>query len=140
MSIKDTIKFTFDNDRDIFKYFDPNYPDIKTYDEIADNIYEKIKSHEKIFNTKFIDLRYGYIFYSLEPNLLISFGVNVNYRMPYIMEDFWNEIKKNLGSKFDCYLWAKNKRAIDWLKRNGMKEDKKSDYFLNDYKIIKLCL
>lgn len=139
MGIKEVIRFAFDNDEEIFKYFDPNFPNVKNLDDLVENIYEKIVSHEHIFETKFVNLKYGYFFYVVSPRLLISFGVNVNYRMPYLLDNFWSEIKKELGNNFSCFLWDKNKRAIKWLQKNGMKIDNKNQYQLNNHKIIKLC-
>jgi hypothetical protein len=53
------------------------------------------------------------------PGLLYSFGINVEYRTPEILQLWFAEIKNILGS-FDCMLHSKNDRAINHLIKQGM--------------------
>lgn len=53
------------------------------------------------------------------PGLLYSFGINIEYRTPKILKNWYIEIQKLLGS-FECILHGKNNRAIRHLIKQGM--------------------
>jgi hypothetical protein len=134
--MKEAIRNAFEGDDDIFKFFDPNY-DLKNIDEVVDNVYKKILEHQYLFDTEFITLKNGYFFIVKQPKLLVSFGINKNNRNKEELNKFWDKIKDKLGNNFDCFLWSKNKRAINWLVKMGMKIEK--EVLLDNHKIIKLC-
>lgn len=135
--MRDVIRNVFENDEDIFKFFDPS-AEVKNVDEIVENIYDKIKSYDGIFETKFIQVVNGYFFYIVEPKLLISFGLNKEYRNDYEFKIFWHEIIEEIGNKFECFLFSKNIRAIKWVQKMGMKI--KNETELDNNKITILCL
>jgi len=53
---------------------------------------------------------------------LYSFGLHPDKRTKENLIRFWNAITQGKDG-FTCYLYSNNTRAIDWLKRCGMKED-----------------
>lgn len=115
------IQNAFVGDEEIFKYYDPSRS-VSSIDEIVEDINQKLEEYKWIFDTEFVPLEHGYIFYTKNPRLLVSFGMNIDHRIKDEMSCFWNTITQHLGESFDCYLWAVNTRAIGWLKRMGMKE------------------
>jgi len=62
----------------------------------------------------------GYIFTC--DDLLVSFGINKAYRTKINLDKFFNEIISKFDKEFSSYMWNRNTRAIEWLKRNGMIE------------------
>lgn len=116
------IRKAFEGDDDILKYADPS----ETYDDIealCKRIEEKLVEHSKTYPCKFITVErdnevVGYFFYRVSPVTLISFGINKNYRKD---NNFFAEIKRELGRDFDCYVFSRNERALKWLYKNGMK-------------------
>jgi len=63
----------------------------------------------------------GYFVASKTYSFLFSFGINIEYRKPDVLEHWFSYVSCLLGEQFTCALWAKNLRAIEFLKRNGMK-------------------
>ena len=79
---------------------------------------EKLSYYKVMYQTRVI----GYVI--VFQGFLYSFGINIKYRKPTILCDFWKKIKSILGEKFVSILYENNSRAIDWLKKCGMKEVK----------------
>lgn len=135
--MKEAIRKAFEGDDDIFKFFDPNF-DLKSIDEIVDNIYEKIAEYKDNLDSEFVELENGYFFITKQPKLLVSFGINKKHRNKEELSKFWDKIKSKLGDDFNCFLWSKNERAINWLLKMGMKI--KNEFEFNNNKIVVLCL
>lgn len=93
-----------------------------------DNIYSKLLEYEPLFECEFIATGSGYFFYTLEPRLLVSFGINMKDRTPEKLKEFWGELTKQVGGKFDCLLWSANTRAIKWLEKVGMTVEEEVEY------------
>ncbi len=74
----------------------------------------------------------GYCVLSKAYNYLYSFGINKNYRKGNVLSAWFIGISEILQNHFICGLWAKNKRAVDFLVKNGMK------IFEEDNNIVKL--
>jgi len=136
MDLLKVIKDCFEGDDDVYKYYDPN-ESISNIHELSISIYRKIKEHFLLFDCEFVDLGYGYIFYVKTPKLLVSFCVKKKERNKEILKKFWGDINNILGSDFKCFLWWKNKRAINYLIKNGMKIE--TVKLLDNHKIIILC-
>lgn len=66
------------------------------------------------------DVEIGYM--CTYPNNLYSFGINKEYRTKEILTDWWNKVKGIMGEKFITMLYPNNKRAINFLKKQGMIE------------------
>ena len=69
----------------------------------------------------------GFCVLSKINNYLYSFAVNKKYRKAEILSVWFSAIASLLQERFICGLWAKNKRAIDFLCKNGMKIFKNED-------------
>jgi hypothetical protein len=119
--IKSYIDIAFEGDEDIVKYFDPANP-VTSVQQACDTIYEKLLVNfpEANFERLIYDGNdIGYFVWM--PELLISFGVNKNYRKKEPLAYVWSKIKRCLGDEFSISLFDNNIRAIEYLKRQGMK-------------------
>jgi hypothetical protein len=126
----EAIKIAFANDTDIAENCDPSNED-KSQDGVAKDVYEKIVEYEELFDGDFIVLNndgkdVGFV-YCL-PRLLVSFGVNKQYRTKEFLPVVFDTIKQNAGEEFESFMWSRNTRAIQWLKKCGMTEE----FFEND--------
>lgn len=86
--------------------------------------------------SKIKDLKYYKVIYERQPigyvatyddNFLYSYGISVNFRKKDILIDWWKQIKKILVDDFNTMIYGNNTRAIEFLKKQGMKiiqEDK----------------
>lgn len=132
--LKAAIRVAFQEDKDIFKYFDPNVK-VETIDDVINNIHQKISEYESPEMYSVLEKGKLVGFIVSKENRLISFGLSVEYRFSKHLKSFFNTIKEIAGSKFYCLLWSRNIRAAKWLMKNGMCET------LYDNNIIKLhCL
>lgn len=124
----------FWNDNELLSFYDKNIP-VKTIEDICDNVYEKIKSLNKLPQIRGVvsedGLEIGYFIF--EPTALISFGININYRNKENLMEFWELIKKEIGVSFQCYLFGHNTRAIKWLQKSGM------NIIFENVTILELC-
>lgn len=115
----------FCDDADLLKYFDP-LSCSKNNEEAAKEICKKIIEYEKEYSCKFVKMECGYFFYIkprwfFQKRALVSFCLRSKFRTHEWRAYFWMAIKAEIGSHFSCYLFNKNKRAINFLVRNGMK-------------------
>lgn len=120
-----TIEYAFKDDNDINKYCDPEYKDA-TIDELILSIYNKLLEHEPLGVCKFVDLiidgeLVGFFF--CFHYLLVSFGINKNHRNKETLKKVFEIIKNEFDGYFECYMWQRNERAINWLKKCAMEED-----------------
>lgn len=120
-----TIEYAFKDDNDINKYCDAEYKDA-TINELVLSVYDKLLEHEQLGFCKFVDLiidgeLIGFFF--CFQYLLVSFGINKNHRNKETLKKVFDIIKDEFDGYFECYMWERNKRAINWLKKCGMEED-----------------
>jgi hypothetical protein len=54
-------------------------------------------------------------------DFLYSFGINIKFRVSKILSSWWDEVVKALNGRFICMLFSNNTRAIEYLKRRGMR-------------------
>jgi len=108
---------------DLLSYYDPTSK-VKTHDEAVIDIYHKLIEHAKERKCEFIRDDIGYIFHS--GDLLISFCVKKKCRDKANLAYFGNLIKSKLGHHFDCFLFTKNTKAINFLERIGMKKEEEN--------------
>lgn len=118
------IKFSFNGDENIGKFCDPDYKN-KSVNKLTKSIYNKLLEYEKESGCKFDELKVdnetiGYAFYY--KNLLVSFGINKSYRTKDKLSKVFEQMKSNFDSDFESYMWERNERAINWLKKCGMVE------------------
>lgn len=127
--IKHIIKFSFKGDNDILNFCDPKLKE-QTLEDLSEDIYNKIIECAEInpnneFCTVWIDKKkVGYFYLHYNPNVLVSFCINKNYRNASTSKRMFNNIvKKFLGQPFVTYMWERNTRAIKWLEKCGMRKD-----------------
>jgi len=121
----------FKDDHNLLDYFDP-MSTAKTIEEAANDVYEKILQHGKESDCNFICNSIGYFYYSdyllfSDRKVLISFCVKKEHRNKEKLKEFWELIHDTIGNHFECYLFNRNERAIQWLIKCGMKIEKKND-------------
>lgn len=119
--IKKYIDIAFVGDEGILEYIDPATP-AQSIEDACGIIYHKLLANYE--EASFEPLHYeglpiGYFVWM--PELLISFGVNINYRKREPLDYVWKKIKQCLGEEFSMSLFDHNTRAIKWLQRQGMK-------------------
>lgn len=113
----EVIEQAFSGDTDIIKFFDPNVP-VSSLDDVVNSVSGKIEEYYGLVPVIFASTESGYVFYIDTPTkVLVSFACRKEFRDGR----FWGEIVAQLGGDFVCPLWSKNTRAIEWLKKNGMK-------------------
>lgn len=105
-------------------YYDPT-SNAKTFDEAVMEIYHKLVDHAKERKCEFVRDDIGYLFYA--DNLLISFCVKPKERNKENLAYFGNLIKAKMGEHFDCFLFNKNEKGMNFLERIGMKRIMSND-------------
>ena len=109
------------DDVELLKFYDKNVQ-VKTTEDCINNIIEKINlcySDADIFGVEDGGLKIGY--FVCTHDLLISFGLNINYRDKETLTRFWNFIKSIMADNFQCVLYSNNRRGINFLEKGGMK-------------------
>jgi hypothetical protein len=133
--LKQYINIAFNDDYDFINYYDKNTK-IKTIEELVEKTNEKILDYPSYFGTHysyrvdFDNKSIGYLFITKKPNLLVSFSINKKYRNKEILKNYFDIIKKELGNSFCCLLYKENIRAINWLKKCGMKPEDGNDVYV----------
>jgi ribosomal protein S18 acetylase RimI-like enzyme len=117
----------FSSDEELYKYCDPEY--LIEGKKISVKIYKRIQDALKEYPDSYyvIDKKNkGFMVWIFAHGgwILYSFGIHPDRRTIENLIDFWKEIRKRHDS-FTCYLYSNNTRAIDWLKKCGMKENGK---------------
>lgn len=118
------IEAAFENDENINIYCDPSYEN-KSIKEIIDSTYNKILEYEEFGDVDFEDIiENGELigFICCFKDKLISFGINIKYRNKEILTNIFEIIKNKFNTEFETYMWSRNERAINWLKKCGMKQ------------------
>lgn len=109
-----------EGDEDILLFYDKKV-EVKTVKDACTNIVNKISiaySDSYIRGVKVDGAEIGYFVFDDE--LLISFGINKDYRNKETLTEFWGKITNELGGTFNCLLYSYNERAIGYLKKCGM--------------------
>jgi hypothetical protein len=83
---------------------------------------KKLNYYKAIYQKKPI----GY-FVTISDEWLYSFSINKKYRKAEILANWWKQIEKTLRKQFFCCLYENNERAINFIKRNGMKEKEREN-------------
>ena len=111
----------FIDDNELLEFYDRSIH-AKTTGEAIENVIFKIQNSypdANIFGVEIENTKVGY--FVCKENLLISFGMAIKYRNKMVLSKFWEEIKNKLGNKFNSLLYSHNIRAIEFLKKGGMK-------------------
>lgn len=113
------IKVAFDGDEKIYNLYCPNIK-VESVNDIVKDISHRIwKGEENAIIKGVYDKGELIGYYVYRDHLLISFGLNVQYRVRKYLREFYSSIKKELGGHFTCFLWTRNVRGIKWLIKNG---------------------
>lgn len=118
------IMFAFEGDKDISKYCDKNDKELDL-EKLVLSIFKKLLEYEETGECDFYDLSvenevvgYGFNY----KNILISFGVNKKFRNKENLKKVFEIIKGKFNSDFETYMWERNERAVNWLRKCGMTE------------------
>lgn len=114
----------FKDDQRLLEYYDP-LSEATTNKEAAMEIYHKLIEHSRDRECNFVRNEIGYVFYS--GRLLISFCVKPEFRTKENLSKFGDLLKFTMGQKFECLLYNKNTRGINFLKKIGLREKKSDD-------------
>ena len=127
--LKKAIEVSFNNDNDIFDFYDPNTK-VENLKEIVDDILKKINTYEKPFYFGVYDKEklIGYFVY--KESQLISFALTKEYRIRKYLREFFRVIKSTIKGHFMVLLWAKNIRAIKYLIKNKMEIIKENEQII----------
>lgn len=124
--LKEAIKVAFSEDAKIVDFYDP-HKKIEEVDDIVTDISKKICEFKSGAKAEEVEIKGIYEkgnligYYVFKPSLLISFSLNIQYRTRPFLNAFWGLIKRDMNSRFNCFLWSKNVRAIKFLQKRGMR-------------------
>jgi hypothetical protein len=127
--LRKAIKVSFEQDKKLKEYYDPNAK-VETLEDVINDVTRKLLDHEKdgglsllgVYNKKEL---VGY--FVRRGGMLISFGLAVKYRVRKFKREFFNLIREEFKGMFICFLWQKNVRAIRFMMNMGMEDVSKSD-------------
>jgi RimJ/RimL family protein N-acetyltransferase len=115
----------FDGDHDISKYCDPSN-ERPTPESVSIDAHEKLLVYEEMVDGAFEvlkvgDREVGFVYYFSD--VLVSFGVNKEFRNKNFLTSLFDDIKKWMGDSFVTYMWERNERAIRWFEKCGMERE-----------------
>lgn len=120
----------FKDDTDLLSYFDPQSKARNNF-EASMEIYQKLVDFCSKENCVFRKNEIGYIFFYkkkwFQKKVLVSFCVKPECRSKENLVRFGEFIKKEIGKRFDCCLYNRNTRAINFLERLGLKKIKSNN-------------
>lgn len=121
---------SFSGDENISKFCDPSIK-TSTPEGVAFDVYVKLMDYTHCFDQwsfhRFKHEGVSIGFYFTARNMLVSFCVNKDYRTPDILSRFFDEISSSFPGDFCSFMWARNTRAINWLKKCGMEAESQAD-------------
>jgi hypothetical protein len=93
---------------------------------VIENTYSKLIEYQKNIDGVFKIVEVegniaGFVYYV--DSVLISFGINKKYRNQKTLSLLFDNIKTWLNGDFVTFMWQRNNRAVEWLKKCGMEED-----------------
>jgi len=120
--LKQLVEIAYKGDSDLLdKYWGEDFSLEEAINETMYMIREVSKETEMTHYAVLLDgEEIGYV--TKIPNNLYSFGININYRTKDNLIEFWERVKEVMEDGFICMLFPQNTRAINFLKKQGMKE------------------
>lgn len=118
--LKEAIKISFSGDKGIIKMYDPSVR-VREMEDVYDNVFYKIKmfyNEADFFGVYEKEELIGY--FVCKFGQLISFALNVKFRIRRYLRKYFALIKEKAGKPFFCYLYSNNVRGIKWLIKNDM--------------------
>ena len=125
--LKTLIELGFGDDPDLMEKYQQLPTDFEvTVQRNLDNIRE-MGDHLPLIYYKVLwgDEVIGFTVLEFSNSILYSFGINIKFRKKEIVTAWIEGVSKLFGGSFQCVLWDKNERAINFLIRNGMKPFKR---------------
>lgn len=144
LELNELIAIAFDGDTDLLDYYD-RVANVSSVDEMVNDTFDKIKDYENHFANcysyvvNYQEKKIGYIFITKNPNLLISFSINKEYRCRENLASYFSLIKSLFEDTFGCYLNTYNTRAIDWLKKCEMEITSNNVSSLITFLNLRIC-
>lgn len=128
LKIEEYIRCAWDSDRELEKYYDRSLKrrniNGMVYDT-SNKIRDMLGYDEKlsILGVELDKEPIGFIVLSEKYSLFYSFGLSIKYRTKEILTHIFYHVRTRLKNNFYSVMNKQNTRAIDWLKKCGMKED-----------------
>ena len=125
------IAISFEEDEELLKHY--HVVETQVFEDCVNDTYDKIIEATQTLPLEWYIIKtddhktIGFCVLSRAYNFLYSFGINKQYRNSNTLSTWFVGITEILQNNFVCGLWAKNKRAIDFLCKNGMKIFKEKD-------------
>ena len=119
----DYVRLGFGEDADLLNAYQQLDTDFETtVQRNVDNVMglmevDKLNLYKVVCN----GIEVGFTVLNIEGGALVSFGINIHYRTKEIVVGWWNLVYQFLDGNFISVLWSKNKRAIEFLQRQGMR-------------------
>jgi RimJ/RimL family protein N-acetyltransferase len=115
----------FEGDDEIDKYCDPGNKN-PTPKGVIDDVFEKLVDYETLVDGVFKTIKsnekeVGFVYYF--DNVLVSFGVNKNYRNKAFLKSVFEDVKDWMNGDFVAYMWERNERSVKWLEKCGMEKE-----------------
>jgi hypothetical protein len=118
-NLRPYIGAAFINDDEIVLYYDKSQK-VKTIEQAINNTFNKINIGYPISDGYGVELDGEKIGYFVKfDNLLVSFGINVNYRKKEYLSKFFDLIRMQFTGNFECLLYSYNSRAIGFIEKCG---------------------
>jgi hypothetical protein len=123
--LKQFINIGFHDDDDLINYYDESCV-VNKPEDMVNNTDDKLKEYPIYFkNTKAYKVVYqdepvGFLYMVNDPNILVSFALNKEFRTKENLVHLFDLIKMKMDNNFVCMLFRINSRAINWLKKCGM--------------------
>jgi hypothetical protein len=115
------IRVGFEGDKDIYSLYCPHVT-VENVDDIVRDISGRVSTGVANATLKGLYEKNELVgYYAYEGQTLISFSLNVKYRTRKYLKGVWQNIRKDLHGRFQCFLWSRNIRGCKWLEKNGMK-------------------
>lgn len=120
-NLKEYIRLGFEEDPDLISKY---HISPGTLEHCVDFNYERIKDAEQ-YNGEFFkvmkdNVDIGFVLAVKEPNMILSFGINIHHRKRKTLLEWLFALKRHFGyQRFMVALWPKNIRAIRFFVRNN---------------------
>lgn len=119
--LKEYVQLAYIGDEELLsKYHIDNFTLLEAVNSTMDMVDVSAKTLRlTFFKVIFNDSSIGYVVVS--GNHLYSFAIAIEYRTKQILKEWWQRVTEILGQQFTCLLFSNNTRAIDYMKKRGMK-------------------
>lgn len=120
--LKPLVELGFGDDQELMD----RYQQLPTeFEETVQRNLDNILGISKLYALEYFKVYWGndvigFTVLCLETKLLCSFGINIKYRKKEILLSWIDTVNQRFDGEFCCLLWNQNKRAIEFLHRNGM--------------------